>query len=120
MPFNKHVTILVPDGRSVVSSLIGPYKIFSKVNEYLLETGKEGYYNIEFVGLSESVGYYNDIISIKTHCTIHEIKKTDLIIVGAIMGDIHKSIEKNKEIIDWMRDQYRSGAEIASFCMGAF
>jgi hypothetical protein len=37
----KHLTILVPDGENNLSSIVGAYKIFTRVNEYWKETGRE-------------------------------------------------------------------------------
>ena len=38
----------------------------------------------------------------------------------SIFEDYHEAIKKNKELIDWMLQQHRNGAEIASMCSGAF
>ncbi|MGE5860800.1 MAG: GlxA family transcriptional regulator, partial [Ignavibacteria bacterium] len=49
-----------------------------------------------------------------------EINKTDLIIIPALHTDINKGIELNRELIPWIVNQYKAGAEIVSFCTGAF
>ncbi len=36
----KHLTILVPDGENNLSSIVGAYKIFTRANEYRIETGR--------------------------------------------------------------------------------
>jgi hypothetical protein len=51
---------------------------------------------------------------------IHEVKKTDLVIIPAIDGDLVQAIDNNKEYLPWITDQYRKGAEVASLCVGAF
>ncbi|HQM44271.1 MAG TPA: helix-turn-helix domain-containing protein [Smithellaceae bacterium] len=57
---------------------------------------------------------------IKPHCAIHEVTGTDLIIISAITGDVRRVIERNGEVLDWLKQQYRSGVQIASICTGAF
>jgi transcriptional regulator GlxA family with amidase domain len=51
---------------------------------------------------------------------IQEIKNTDLLIIPSLSHDYENVIKKNKELIIWIREQYKAGAEIASICTGAF
>jgi transcriptional regulator GlxA family with amidase domain len=60
------------------------------------------------------------LFTVNTNATIDEIKSTDLIIVPAIDGDIKQAIESNKDFLPWIVEQYKSGAEVASLCLGAF
>ncbi|MDZ4163867.1 MAG: helix-turn-helix domain-containing protein [Smithellaceae bacterium] len=57
---------------------------------------------------------------VEPHCAIHEVKNTDLIMISATVGDVERVIERNKEVIDWLIQQHRSGVQIASVCTGAF
>jgi len=57
---------------------------------------------------------------VEPHCAIHEVKDVNLIIISAVTGDIGKAIEKNGDAIDWLKQHYQSGAQIASICTGAF
>jgi transcriptional regulator GlxA family with amidase domain len=49
-----------------------------------------------------------------------EIKKTDLVIIPSVSNDFDHAIKNNRELIAWIREQYKGGAEIASICTGAF
>jgi transcriptional regulator GlxA family with amidase domain len=51
---------------------------------------------------------------------ISDIKKTDLIFVPALFGDIKTALEANQEFVPWILKQYKQGAEVASLCIGAF
>jgi transcriptional regulator GlxA family with amidase domain len=51
---------------------------------------------------------------------IKEIEKTDLLIIPSLSYDYDNVIKNNKELISWIREQYKNGAEIASICTGAF
>jgi transcriptional regulator GlxA family with amidase domain len=57
---------------------------------------------------------------VNTYLVLSEVKKTDLIIVPALSGDMRGAIEMNGEFIPWIVDQYNRGAEVASLCIGAF
>jgi len=48
------------------------------------------------------------------------IKKTDIVIIPSVSYDYDNVIKENKELINWIREQYKNGAEIASICTGAF
>ena len=48
------------------------------------------------------------------------MKKTDLIIIPAMHGDMQKAMESNKDFIPWILQHYKAGAEVASFCIGTF
>src|SRR3712207_8944454 len=48
------------------------------------------------------------------------IRNTDLILIPSLVHDYHKAMEGNKLLIDWIANQYKEGAEIASMCSGAF
>ena len=118
----KRITIVVPRGEMILSSVIGPYKIFNAVNKYLIQSGKRSLplFEIQLVGPEREVGLYDDIFTIKCHDGLSEKHKTDLVIIPAIMGDIAKNLELNREVIKWIVGQRQKGAEVASFCLGAF
>ncbi|MGG9960736.1 GlxA family transcriptional regulator [Ferruginibacter sp. SUN106] len=123
----KHLTILVPDGEgNNLSSIVGAYKIFTRANEYWLQTeagkqnGKKQLFQVEVAGISKKVEYYDGLFSVKPHKNIAAIAKTDLIIIPSLNHNYQKTIKQNKLMVDWIEQQYRHGAEIASICTGAF
>ena len=118
-----HVSIVVPKGDAIISSIIGPYKILSGVNQYLINTGQRNdpFYDIEFVGISRETHLYDGVFSIRPNRQIGDIKKTDLIIVSTIFGDIPLELENNKSFIPWIRKMHLDQkTEVASLCVGAF
>jgi transcriptional regulator GlxA family with amidase domain len=60
------------------------------------------------------------IITITPQATLNEVKKTDLVIIPAVDGDMEQALETNKAFIPWLLEQHAQGAEIASLCLGAF
>lgn len=116
----KHLTILVPEGQNNLSSIVGPYKIFNRANEYRKKTGKKELFKIVLAGTSKEVGFYGELFSVKPQVNISAIRKTNLIIIPSLNHNYEEAINGNQLLIDWIADQYKLGAEIASVCTGAF
>jgi transcriptional regulator GlxA family with amidase domain len=73
------------------------------------------------VGLSKETPLKNGLFTVYPDALIHDVKKTDLIIIPAPFHlDFEKTIESNKGFIPWIVQQYNNGAELASLCVGAF
>ncbi|MCB0669892.1 MAG: helix-turn-helix domain-containing protein [Saprospiraceae bacterium] len=118
-----HVSIIVPGGAAVLSSIVGPFKVFSGINQYLIDTGQrtDPFYEIDFVGISRETMLYDGIFSIRPTRQIQEIDRTDLIVITTIFGEIPEELERNREFIPWIRKMhYDREAEVASLCLGAF
>ena len=117
-----HVSIIVPVGPSILSSIVGPFKIFSGVNSFLSgQPGGDPFYEIDLVGITDEVELYNGIFSIKPTRQIEEITETDLIIISTLMGDFNESIKKNNAFIPWINKMYlKKNTQVASLCVGSF
>jgi len=115
----KHVSILVPIGAKL-NSVEGPHEAFNEVNNILVAKGDLKLFNVQLVGLTKEVPLSNGLYTVKTNLLLNEVDKTDLIIVPAMQGDLKKAVMLNREFIPWIVNQYKSGAEIASLCVGAF
>lgn len=115
----KHISILVPN-EAVPAAIVDPRYMFTAVNQFLLQAGRDPIFEVELVGLSKHVPLNNGVFSVNTDKTLNEVQKTDLVIVPAISGDIKKTLESNAGFVPWIVDQYNRGAEVASLCIGAF
>ncbi len=114
-----HISVFVPE-QAVIEAISPPYRLFTSANQFLQWQGKEPVFQVEFVGLSNSVAAQDGEYEIKTHKTLDQVKKTDLVILPALYGDISVALEKNKPAMDWIKSMYRNGSEIASLCIGVF
>jgi len=94
--------------------------MFTAINQFYDQAGKDPVFTVELVGLTRQVSLINSVFSVNTDRLLKEVKKTDLIIVPALSGDVRKAVEMNREFIPWIIDQYNNGAEVASLCIGAF
>ena len=115
----KNVSILVPE-EAVLASIDDPRCIFAGVNDFLTEMSREPIFNIQLVGLTKEVKLHGGLFTVHTDKLISEVKKTDLVFVPALTGNMKAALEKNKAYIPWLIKQYNAGSEIASLCIGAF
>ena len=117
----KHLTIIVPGGEgNNLSSIVGAYKIFTRANALWKESHGWALFTIELAGVSKQVDFYEGLFTVKPHTHIDAISKTNLIIIPSLNHNYEKAVKVNKLLIDWVEQQYKNGAEIASICTGAF
>ena len=115
----RHISILIPHD-AVMASIVDPRIIFTGVNDFLESAGKEPVFKVQLVGLTKEVQLHNGTFTVHADVLIGDVKKTDLILVPAIGGDLKTAIKKNEAFLPWIVDQYNQGAEVASLCIGAF
>lgn len=116
----KHISILVPLGHTSLPNIDGTHQIFSQVNTFMADMGREPMFNVQLVGLAKPTTQRNGLFSIEPDVLIGDVDKTDLVIIPAMHGDLQSAIEMNKNFLPWLVEQRKKGAEIASFCIGAF
>jgi transcriptional regulator GlxA family with amidase domain len=116
----KHISILVPLGHCSLPNIDGTHQILSEVNSILASKDRPPVFKIQLVGLEHKSIQRNGKYTIEPDCLIKDIKKTDLIIIPAMHGNMKSALETNAAFLPWIVEQYGKGAEIASFCIGAF
>ncbi len=119
----KHITIIVPDGQSTLSTIaciVGAYEIFTQANGYWKETGKRELFRIELAGVSKTVEFEDGLLAVRPQVNISAISKTNLIIIPSLARNYQRAVKGNQLLIDWIEEQYKNGAEIASMCTGTF
>jgi len=119
LSFMKNVSILVPES-SVMQAIADPQYLFAAVNQFLAVSGKKPLFNVELVGVKKEVKLNDGSFSVHTDKQMKDVKKTDLVLIPALFGDMPTAISKNKAMIPWINEQYKNGAEVASLCVGAF
>ena len=115
----KNVSILVPE-TAVIEAVADPLYMFKAVNQFLQASGKAPLFKVELVGLSKEIKLDNSLFSVHTDKLLKDVKKTDLIFIPAVSGDMRTALELNKGLVPWIIEQYKNGAELASLCVGAF
>lgn len=116
----KHVSILIPKGHTSIVNIGGTHQILNMVNSMLQEKGGAPVFDVHMVGLEKEIKQTTGLFSVSPDCLLEDVSKTDLIIIPAIHDDLEKALERNKTFIPWIVEQYKNGAEVVSFCVGAF
>jgi len=115
----KHISILVPKG-AILGSLEGSRQLLTQVNDFFKQKGQAPMFNVQLVGLSDETKAGGSLFTIHPNALLEDVKKTDLIIIPAIDGDLEVALKDNQAFIPWIVRQYKGGAEVASLCVGAF
>lgn len=114
----KNVSILIPE-RVIIEPVGGAYYMLQVVNEFLKATGKKPFFNVQLVALTTEVKLEDSLFSVHPKL-LKEVKKTDLIIIPSMSGDLETAVKVNKKFLPWIIEQYKNGADLASLCLGAF
>ncbi|ACU03981.1 helix-turn-helix- domain containing protein AraC type [Pedobacter heparinus DSM 2366] len=87
-----------------------------------MQQGKnaDDFFKVQLVGFRKQIRLDGGSCIIEVDKTIAEVEYTDLIIVPAIWGDVMRGTQLNRHYFSWLINQYKNGAEIASYCVGAF
>ena len=119
----KHISIIIPDEQcslSTISCVIGAYEIFEKANAYKQGMGQKELFTIQLAGVVAEETVHDGLVTVKPHVNISQIEKTNLIIIPSLVYSRQKVLADNHILIDWIKKQYKEGAEIATMCSGAF
>lgn len=115
----KTISIIVPE-TAVMEAIADPRYMFTAANEFLLAEGKEPMFQVQLVGHKKQVKLMNGLVTVHPDKTIDEVKRTDMIFIPALSGNLKQAVEMNKQYIPWIVQQHKKGSEVASLCVGAF
>jgi transcriptional regulator GlxA family with amidase domain len=115
----KTVSILVPEN-SVMQAIADPQYCFSAVNQFLTFSGRKPLFDVQLVGNKKEVKLNDGKYTVHPDKLLKDVKKTDLVFIPALFGDISSAVKANQNLTPWITDQYKKGAEVASLCVGAF
>ena len=114
-----HLSILVPES-VVIDSITAPRYLFTAVNQFLASAGQAPAFEVHLVGLSKEIRLHEGFFSVHPDLLLHEVEKTDLILIPALTGDLSAAIQINQAFVPWIKAQHEKGAAVASLCLGAF
>jgi transcriptional regulator GlxA family with amidase domain len=113
------ISVYVPQN-AVIEAISPPYRLFKTANDFLKAAGKKPKFEVEYVGLQKNIKANDGKYTVKTDRLLGEVKKTDLIFIPALYGDMKTAVSSNAKSITWINQMHKKGAEIASLCIGAF
>ncbi|TLV00695.1 GlxA family transcriptional regulator [Dyadobacter luticola] len=92
--------------------------VFESVNHFLEKQNEPKFYHISLLTQDEKPDAYYGKYTLQP---LQSAGNFDLILIPAFgAGDLAASVSGNKMFIPWLWEQHKNGAEIASFCTGAF
>jgi transcriptional regulator GlxA family with amidase domain len=115
----KQVTIVVPEGNPHLSSIAGTFEILSRANLFWQKSGNKPAMEIRIAGFITELKSDTGFFSVYP-VDIKSVKNADLVIIPSVSNGYDHAIKMNRELINWIREQYKHGAEIASICTGGF
>ncbi|MEX1136753.1 MAG: helix-turn-helix domain-containing protein [Balneolales bacterium] len=123
-----HVSVIVTRNFRPVS-LAAVMDIFDSANRFCGQSYSESYFNIEqLVYGKNGIEVMDPQVQVNGKSLVSEEaaskvfnKYPDLVLIPAFNSDdIIESLQLNASWIPWLREQYENGAEVATFCTGAF
>lgn len=113
------VSVLVFD-EVITSSITGVLDLLNGVNRHLQSCGRPAAYAVELVGEHSDrppVWFANISIPCKS---FKDAGHSDLIIVPSFSVGNQGVVSKNRSSVQWIKDRYESGAQVASLCVGSY
>ncbi len=104
----------------MLQAIADPRYLFTTVNNFLIGQGKEALFDVHLVGVDKEINLVDGLVNVKADKIIGEVKKTDLIIIPAIGGNLKETVALNDKFFPWIIAQREKGAEVASLCLGAY
>ncbi|GGB19145.1 MULTISPECIES: GlxA family transcriptional regulator [Mucilaginibacter] len=115
----KEIALLIHEDINL-STISGVLDMVRHTNRFLVESGKTEAFSVMLVGekINNNLLYFP--AQFTGFKTIDEIKDVDLVIAPAFYGPPDLVMRKNKNLIDFIRNMYNKGAEVASLCFGSY
>jgi len=115
------VTVVLFDG-GLPSTFVAPVEIFSNAGVlWRIARGErrgEPYFHVRTASLSGRAVRPAVPMTIRPHCAIDAIRRTDLIVVSSVGGDLAAACRRNAALMPWLKRWHRRGVAIAGVCSG--
>ncbi len=117
----KKVTILAPYN-TMATTIFGPMDILNQAGRLwnrVTKSPQTPFFDVTIASADgQPIRSVNNIY-IQPHCSIEDVQQTDLIVISSATY-IEEILEKNPELVPWIRHHYDRGAHVASICTGVF
>jgi transcriptional regulator GlxA family with amidase domain len=115
-----HVTVLILDG-TFSSTAVGPMEVFRHAGmlwNLLTGTHPAPRFRVTTASADGGAVRCDGPIRLQPDAALRDIRKTDLIFVPTTGISLDDAVERNADIVPWLRRWHKHGAEIASVCSG--
>jgi transcriptional regulator GlxA family with amidase domain len=117
----KKVTLLGLHN-TMATTLFGPMDIFNQAGrlwQRLDNQPRSPYFDVVIASADgEPIRCANKVF-VHPHRSIQTIEQTDLLVIASATY-IDEILDKNPQLVPWIRKQYHQGAHVASICTGVF
>jgi transcriptional regulator GlxA family with amidase domain len=107
---------------SMATTIFGPMDIFNQAGrlwQRVTKSPPSPFFDVTIASADGKPIRCANNVFVQPHCSIGEINQTDLVVIASAT-DIERIIQKNPELVPWIRKQYHQGAHVASICTGVF
>jgi len=107
---------------SMATTIFGPMDIFNQAGRLWNRVNKSPqapFFDVAIASVDGRPIQCLNKIQVQPHIGISEVTHTDLLIIASATY-IEAILEKNPEVVSWIRRQYQQGAHVASICTGVF
>jgi transcriptional regulator GlxA family with amidase domain len=115
----KKVTLLGLHN-TMATTLFGPMDIFNQAGRLWQRVNhqpRSPYFDVVIASADgQPIRCANNVL-VQPHLGIQSVQRTDLLVISAATY-IDEILEKNPELLPWIRKQYYQGAHVASICTG--
>jgi transcriptional regulator GlxA family with amidase domain len=117
------VSVLVLKGCTSLSS-IAPMELLSTAGrlhaERMGDASAAPFFKVRLVSAGPNPVISSSGFPVQCATTIDKVRKTDLVIIPALDGDVLAQLDMNHACVPWVRRMHDRGADVASICTGAF
>jgi len=117
----KKVTILGLYN-SMATTIFGPMDILNQAGRLWNRVGNSPptpFFDVSIASADGQPIQCTNNVLIQPHHSIETIHQTDIIVIASATY-IEQILQKNPELVPWIRGQYKNGAHVASICTGVF
>lgn len=113
------VALLLPNNYRLLS-VAAILDVFDTVNHHYEEIGRAPLFQINLIR-NTTISKEGTTFEKYNALSLSESGPQNLILIPAFgTSDLNTAIQENLEFLPWLQQQYKKGAELASFCTGAF
>jgi len=91
----KNLCIVVPESNSNAGSIVLAYEVFSKANEYHVNTGQKAVFKIQLVGCAEKTSLYQGRFIINPDVNLTDNPRADLIIIPTLDEHLAQTLQNS-------------------------
>ncbi|RFM25628.1 GlxA family transcriptional regulator [Deminuibacter soli] len=115
----KKIALLIHED-VVLSTVAGALDMLIHTNRYLQSIGKPPAFKITLAGEEQQNNLLHVATQFLEYKTLDDAADADLVVIPAFYGNPDLVFKKHNIALEWIRDMYQQGAELASLCCGSY